>query len=187
MPVPLKISYMDSQQQAAALPHMWGGGHFHVKSQGDPVMDAKSLSTGDLRAALVSVVLEWERRYGVAPSATSAISEHDAAFLVGHTPESLSLDCIGRTAVTRGTDFCLHGVRYQVKACRPSGKPGSKVTWVPKATNFDWDRLIWILYDREFQVLEAWEWPVDEYRSAFDTVKRLTPQLMQKGRALHAT
>ncbi|SEA42480.1 MULTISPECIES: hypothetical protein [Acidovorax] len=149
-------------------------------------MGAKSLSAGDLRAALVSMVLEWERRYGVAPSATSAISEHDAALLVGHTPESFSLDCIGRTAVRRGTDFCLRGVRYQVKACRPSGKPGSFVTWVPKARNYEWDRLIWILYDREFRILEAWEWTVEEYRSAFDTVNRLSPALMREGRALHA-
>jgi hypothetical protein len=147
-------------------------------------MNISALAAAELRATLIGLVLEWERRYGVAPFITSAISEYDAAQLVGHTAETLALDCVGRTAVTRGTDFCHNGVRYQVKACRPSGKPGSFVTWVPKATNYEWDFLIWILYDRKFQVLEAWEWAVERYRTEFDTVKRLSPAHMRRGRAL---
>jgi hypothetical protein len=77
-------------------------------------MNAAALSADELRNALIDLVLEWERRYGVAPCITGAISEFDAARLVGHTPESLALDCVGRTAVTRGTDFCHNGLRYQV-------------------------------------------------------------------------
>lgn len=148
-------------------------------------MEPSLLSADALREALVGITLEWERRYGVAPAVTSAISEYDAARIVGHSPESLARDCVGRTAVTRGVDFRHCGLRYQVKACRPSGKPGSYVTKVPKAANYDWDRLIWILYDREYQVIEAWEWPSDAYRSAFHDVKRLSPSTMRKGRALH--
>ena len=117
---------------------------------------------------------------------TNALSQYDAARIVGHTPVSLALDGIGRTAVTRGLDFSYGGVRYQVKACRPSGKPGSFVTKVPSATNYDWERLIWILYDREYRLLEAWEWNVEDYRTAFDEVKRLNPKHMRAGRALHA-
>ena len=49
---------------------------------------------------------------------------------------------VGRTAVTRGCDFILNELRYQVKANRPSGKRGSFVTLVGKASNYDWDRLI---------------------------------------------
>ena len=52
-----------------------------------------------------------------------------------------------KTAVAKGTDFVYRNIRYQVKANRPSGKKGSKVTMVPKASNYEWDRLIWILYD----------------------------------------
>jgi hypothetical protein len=148
-------------------------------------INAAALSADDLRNSLVAVVLEWERRFGVAPSVTSAISEFDAARLVGHTPETLALDCVGRTAVTRGTDFRHKGIRYQVKACRPSGKPGSFVTWVPKASNYDWDRLVWLLY-REFRILEAWEWPVERYKAEFDAIKRLSPAHMRMGRGLHA-
>src|SRR2546423_4944138 len=101
-----------------------------------------------LRDRLVAVTLEWESVFGVAPSITSAVSEYDAACLVGHTDESYGKVCAGRTAVTRGCDFTFNRLRYQVKANRPSGKPGSPVTKVSEAKNYNWDRLIWILYDR---------------------------------------
>lgn len=94
------------------------------------------------------------------------------------------LDCAGRTSVTRGVDFRRDGLRYQVKANRPSGKPGSPVTLVARARNYDWDRLIWLLYDREFHILEAWEWTVDDYRTALGAVGRLSPSLMRGGRGL---
>lgn len=147
-------------------------------------MDLRSLDAPSLRESLVAVVLEWERRYGVAPSATSAVSEYDAALLIGHTPSSLSAQAAGRTAVTRGADFVHDGIRYQVKANRPSGKPGSFVTLVSKVKNYEWDRLVWILYDREFRILEAWLWDVDGYRTAFDPINRLSPDDMRRGHRL---
>ena len=57
-----------------------------------------------------------------------------------------------RTAVAKGLDFEWSGCRYQVKANRPSGKPGSRVTLVPKPKNYDWDRLIWILYNVDYEI-----------------------------------
>jgi len=84
-----------------------------------------------LRTRLVEVALAWERRFGVAPAITSAVSEYDAAMLVGHSDDTFSADCVGRTAVSRGADFTHRGVRYQVKANRPSGKPGSFVRMSP--------------------------------------------------------
>jgi hypothetical protein len=136
-----------------------------------------------LRDRLVAAALEWQERFGVAPAITSALAEHDAALLVGHTMDSFSRDCIGRTAVTKGCDFTHGGLRYQVKANRPSGNPGSFVTLVAKATNYDWDRLIWILYDKQYQMQEAWEWTVDDYRLAFHEQKRLSPAHMRLGRS----
>lgn len=112
-----------------------------------------STSEDQIRGRLVATALEWESRFGVAPQITSAIAEYDAAQLVGHSDESYAADCVGRTAVTRGADFSCRGIRYQVKANRPSGKPGSPVTKVGKASNYEWDRLIWLLYDR-FYVLQ---------------------------------
>ena len=83
--------------------------------------------------------------------------------------------------MTRGTDFAFSEIRYQVKANRPSGKPGSVVTLVAKASNYDWDRLIWILYDRHFVLQEAWQWERGSYRAAFEALKRLTPAHMRQG------
>src|SRR6266542_4636144 len=138
----------------------------------------------NLRDRLVAVALEWERTFGVAPSITSTLSEYYAAWLIGHTNESYGKACIGRTAVTRGCDFICNGLRYQVKANRPSGKPGSFVTLVSKASNYEWDRLIWILYDRYFVIQEAWQWEVSEYREAFHVRNRLGPVDMRKGKRL---
>jgi len=94
-----------------------------------------------LRQRLVETVLEWEARFVVAPSVTSAVAEYDVAILVGGTEDDYSKAMTGRTAVSRGHDFEFGGIRYQVKANRPSGKPGSFVTLVSKANNFEWDRL----------------------------------------------
>jgi hypothetical protein len=137
-----------------------------------------------LRERLVSAALEWQGKFGVAPSITSALSEYDAAMLIGHSPESFGRDCINRTAVTKGCDFTHNGLRYQVKANRPSGRPGSIVTLVAKATNYEWDRLIWILYDKQYCMQEAWEWTVDEYQRSFHVKGRLAPLDMRKGRRL---
>jgi hypothetical protein len=138
-----------------------------------------------IRERLVAVALEWEQRFGVAPAITSALSEYDAACLIGHSDQSFAADCVGRTAVTRGADFTHAGLRYQVKANRPSGKPGSFVTLVAKCSNFEWDRLIWLLYDRHFVLQEAWMWDVAEYRAAFEEKNRLSPADMRRGRRMH--
>ncbi len=90
----------------------------------------------------------------------------------------------GATSVQKGYDFKHRGKRYQVKANRPSGKPGSVVTWVPKATNYEWDYLIWLLYDREYVIQEAWLWEVDAYRAAFHEVGRLSPKHHRGGQQL---
>ena len=128
-----------------------------------------------LRTRLIETALLWQARYGVAPSITSAISELDAALLVGMTEDDYSSQAQSQTAVQRGHDFVFSGIRYQVKANRPSGRPGSKVTLVPKAKSYAWDRLVWILYDREYEIQEAWLWEVDNYKSHFGSVNRLSP------------
>ena len=121
-------------------------------------------------------------RYGIAPSITSAISEFDAAVtLIGMTEEDYGVSLRHATAVQRGFDFTFQGLRYQVKGNRPSGKPGSKVTLCAKAKNYDWDRLIWILYDRAYVIQEAWMWEVGPCRSDLHEVARISPAHMRKG------
>lgn len=47
---------------------------------------------------------------------------------------------------------------------------------VPKASNYEWDRLIWILYDKNYVMQEAWEWNVEDYKMAFENKDRLSPE-----------
>lgn len=138
-----------------------------------------------LRDELVKIALLWQERFGVAPSITNTISEYDAAMLVGMSENEYSDYMKDKTAVNKGSDFVFTNIRYQVKANRPSGKKGSFVTMVPKATNYEWDRLIWILYDKNFVMQEAWEWEVKDYKLAFDNIKRLSPDHYRKGRCLY--
>jgi hypothetical protein len=137
-----------------------------------------------IRENLVRLALEWQYLFGVAPSITSTISEYDAARIVGMSEQEYSDFMQSQTAVQKGYDFIYHGTRYQVKANRPSGKPGSFVTKVPKASNYDWDILIWILYNKEYELQEAWAWDVEEYRMEFHDIKRLSPDHYRRGRNL---
>ena len=138
----------------------------------------------ELRSRLVEVALQWQDRFGVAPAITSAVSELDAALLIGMSSDEYCSDCAERTAVTEGWDFKFGEFRYQVKANRPSGRTGSPVTLVAKAHNYDWDKLIWMLYDRNYRLQEAREWTVDEYRKAFESLPRVRPKDMRRGRSL---
>jgi hypothetical protein len=137
-----------------------------------------------LRDKLVDIALQWQTKFGVAPQITTVISEYDAAMLVGMPESEYSEYMQDKTAVNKGSDFVYNHQRYQVKANRPSGKPGSKVTIVAKATNYLWDKLIWILYDKHYVMQEAWEWDVEDYISSFDNKKRLSPDDYRKGRRL---
>lgn len=138
-----------------------------------------------LRNKLVSVALDWQERYGIAPQITTVLSEYDAAMLVGFPEEEYSNFMQDKTAVGKGSDFIYNGVCYQVKGNRPSGKLGSKVTLVPKAKNYDWDVLIWILYDKEYTLIEAWRWDVNSYKEAFHNKRRLSPYDYRQGHQLY--
>lgn len=147
-------------------------------------LDVSELEDIQLRDLLVKISLEWEKRFAVAPRITADIAEYDAARLVGTSLR------VGRgrkesdTAVMKGVDFWKGEQRYQVKSNRPSGKPGSKVTLVGKSSNFDWDKLVWILYDREYKIEEAWEFTRDEYRKLFESKNRISPEDMRLGSRL---
>ena len=137
-----------------------------------------------LRSQLVSLALQWEQEFGVAPQVTSAVSEYDAALLLGLSEQEYKAAMRGATAVQRGHDFMYKGVRYQVKATRASGKPGSKITKVPQPRNYDWDQLIWLRYDPTYTVQEAWLWDVEAYRNALGSLSRVSPDHMRKGNLL---
>lgn len=137
-----------------------------------------------LRQKLVDTALEWQRSFGIAPAITSALSEFDAAIILGCEPCDYATCLKGRSAVSKGHDFTFNGWRYQVKANRPSGLPGSKVTLVPKAKNLEFDYLIWILYNTEYVISEAWQWDRESYSVAFGDRNRLAPSDYRKGKKL---
>lgn len=137
-----------------------------------------------LRTKLIGLALRWQRTYGVAPSITHTISEIDAATLKGMPLREYGAFMRGRSAVARGHDFVWKKIRYQVKANRPSGRRGSKVTLVGKPKNLKWDSLIWILYDREYRLQGAWLWRRERYRLRLHRKKRLSPDDLQRGRRL---
>jgi hypothetical protein len=138
----------------------------------------------NIRDLLVKLAMEWESKFTVMPQITSAISEFDAARLLGCDDQTYSKIMKGNTAVTKGYDFIYNRIKYQIKGNRPSGRHGSAVTLVPKAKNYDWDFIIWILYDTRFNIQEAWKFDVDTYKELFDQKKRLSPYDMRKGERL---
>ena len=138
----------------------------------------------NLRKKLVESALEWELAFGNAPCITSVISELDAALILGASAKEYSVSMQGMTSVRKGYDFRFNGVRYQVKANRPSGKPGSFVTLAGKARNYEWDYLIWILYNPKYEIREAWLWEVSAYKAAFDAIMRLSPSHYRRGKRL---
>ena len=147
--------------------------------------DVSRLEDDKLRDLLVQISLEWERRFAVAPQITASVAEYDAAKLVGTSLKIGKGRKKSDTAVTRGMDFRKDNIFYQVKSNRPSGKLGSKVTLVGKATNFDWHKLVWILYDRGYNIEEAWEFACNKYRELFEYKKRISPEDMRKGTKLY--
>ncbi len=140
-----------------------------------------------LRQTLVDTALAWQQQYGVAPAVTSAVSELDAAQLVGMSDGEYSDYMQDKTAVARGHDFIYQGFRYQIKAHRPSGKPGSRITNAGKASNYEWDVLIWIRYNEKFEIEEAWASGRDDYIAAFDQQKRISPEDMRQGKRVDST
>lgn len=137
-----------------------------------------------LREQLVDLSLRWQETFGVAPSVTSAISEYDAAILVGMSESEYSTYMQDITAVQKGHDFVYEGVKYQIKAHRPSGKKGSKITNAGKARNYEWDVLIWIRYNQFYEIEEAWQWNKNDYIFNFDAKARISPDDMRKGKRL---
>ena len=134
-----------------------------------------------LRDQLVTVALEWQKAYGNAPAITGALAECDAAILVGCNESEYQTQMLERSVVARGHDFVCDGKRYQVKANRPSGRKGSKVTLVGKPRSYEWDYLVWVHYDTGFCLREAWRWSVEEFREKLGDKTRLSPADMRNG------
>ena len=159
-------------------------GEFTVPDDFDAPLPEESFTNTSLRTKLITIALEWQSRFGVAPSITTALSEYDAALLVGCLEPDYALQTQHRTAVTKDSDFLFAGKHYQIKGNRPSGKPGSKITKVPKAKNYNWDYLIWMLYNEEYVLLESWLWTASDYRARLHAIPHIRPSHMREGTSL---
>lgn len=143
-----------------------------------------------IRERLIAIALEWEKSFGIAPAITSALSEYDAAQLLGCAEADYSKCLENQTAVTRGVDFVYQGKKYQVKGNRPSGRPGSPVTLVSlakkdkKENRYLWDYLIWVLYNERYEIVEAWQWDSAKYETYFASKANTRPSDMRKGTKL---
>jgi len=136
-----------------------------------------------IRQRLIDIAIEWEKKFVIAPNITTTISEYDAARCVGMTDKEYSAAMIGRTAASEGFDFRYEGERYQVKGRRP-GKPGRRVARVPKAKNYYWDYLIFVLYDWEYEIQGIWQWTRRTYQKRIGPLERVTVGNMRKGKRL---
>ena len=142
-------------------------------------------STGDetRRTLLVAMAFDWERRFGIATVPLSKISEHDVCRLLGLPDEIWALD---GQRVVRLTDghVTLGKVRARVNADRSDVRPASWLTLVAHSSGAGWDKLFWMLYDKEYELCEAWELPIVDPDQDFDERLRLTPADMRQGRRL---
>lgn len=138
-----------------------------------------------IRDQLVQTALQWEKRFGFFPGQagiTAAVSEYDAAMMLGLTEVNYIASIKGRSSVGRGHDFVFENKRIQVKANRPSGRPGSDV-WNagPKAKTKGWDILIYILYDKGYVMQEAYQFDRDAYETMFSNKESLRLEDMRRG------
>jgi len=134
----------------------------------------------ELRKKLVKISLEWEKIMGVAPHITGSISEYDAMKLIGMSDKDINEESNDKTSVQKGFDFTYKKVRYQVKANRPSGKKGSFVTLTSKARNYEFDKLMWILYNKNYEIEEAYICDVKAYKENFHDLKHVRPNDIRK-------
>lgn len=132
------------------------------------------------RKGLVETALNWEATFRVMPAITSAVSEYDATRLIGISGKGVETIFQNQTAVTKGYDFIWNGIKYQVKANRPSGRKGSEVTMISKPKNYDWDNLIWILYDKAFLIREVLMFKQKDFKNEFDSFKIVRPKDLRK-------
>jgi len=145
-------------------------------------MTINKMNIDELREQLIKLCLDWEKLLGVAPHITGAISEFDAMKLIGMSEKEILDESKDKTSRQKGHDFIHNDVKYQVKANRPSYRKNSPVTITAKAKNYDFDKLIWILYNQEFVIQEAYEWNVNEYKEKCEFLKQVRPVHLRQGK-----
>ncbi len=137
-----------------------------------------------MRDQLVKIALQWEERFGFFPGQagiTATVSEYDAAMMLGLSETGYINSVKGRSSVSRGHDFVFENKKIQVKANRPSGLPSSNVWNAGKKTKkIGWDILIYILYDKDYVMREAYKFDRNLYERMFSNKESLRLEDMKK-------
>ena len=142
-----------------------------------------------IRDQLVQMILKWEYLFGFFPGQagiTAAISEYDAAIkILKHSETEYKASIAGRVAVSRGYDFIFNNKRIQVKANRPGRHRGATVWNAGKKVKTDgWDTLIYILYDEDYEIQEAYQFDSETYERKFSDRTSLRLEDMREGENL---
>lgn len=135
------------------------------------------------RPRLVEMAFDWERRFGVAPVPLSWISEYDVVRLLGLFDDSFAFHCVRFMVVTDG-DVTVGKTRFSVNADRPDVRPAAYLTQVAHSSGYGWDKLYWMLYDKQYELCEAWELPIFDRDQDLDERLRLTPADLRRGTRL---
>lgn len=147
--------------------------------------NAAEVSVNPLRDQLVSVVLEWQEKYGVSPVNLAVLAALDAALQVGMSDEDYAGQMLERTqSSSQNADFVMNKQRYIVKAYRQNLKLMNKVRYIARPQHMEWDVLIFITYDPHYMIIGAWEMLREDYMVKYGDKERLLPEELQVGRNL---
>lgn len=124
------------------------------------------------RELLVDLACHWQDPLGVTPAVNYAVARYDAAALAGLAEPRCR-------AVASGADFDHEGQRYQVIASRDP-EPAR----IPVVRRAGWDRLIWLVYDRDYALLEAWSCEGEALRARWGDSRILTSDCLRLGEDL---
>ena len=137
-----------------------------------------------IRRELIKSSLEWAAAFGLTPAIIGELGEVDAAYLLSKSPKMAKNILLARTPRQKGYDLLIDHQRIQVKATRSSGLPGSTITRIQKPRNDMWDLIVWINYNRDFHLQEAWLWTRRAYLKKFSQSHRISPEEFRKGKRL---
>jgi hypothetical protein len=146
----------------------------------------QQMNVESLRDRLCEVASKWEEKYRARLSIISAIAEFDAARIIGLSEEEyVERERGGRFS----SGFIFREMRYRVMGTQRKElgeRPGSTVIH-KKPTNYDWDYLIWIRYNKLFVIEEVWRWNVVAYKEYFHQRDSMTLNDMRLGENLLRT
>lgn len=124
------------------------------------------------REMLVDLACHWQDPLGVTPAVNYAVARYDAAALAGLAESRCR-------AVASGADFDHEGLRYQVIASRDP-EPAR----IPVVRRRGWDCLIWLVYDRDYALLEAWRCEGEALRARWGDSRVLGSDCLRLGEDL---